>query len=80
MRLGTINPIEDIIEKAHQFGAAVLVDGAQACPHLKPDVQALDVDFYVASLIKCVVQQEKECFTAKKNGSINYLLTKVVAK
>lgn len=47
--LGTINPIEVIIEKAHQVGAAVLVDGAQATPHLKPDVQALDCDFYVFS-------------------------------
>ena len=47
--LGTINPIEEIIDKAHRFGAAVLIDGAQACPHIKPDVQALDVDFYVAS-------------------------------
>lgn len=50
--LGTINPIEEIIEKAHQVGAAVLVDGAQACPHLKPDMQALDVDFYVVSAHK----------------------------
>ncbi|MFP2995610.1 cysteine desulfurase [Spongiivirga sp. MCCC 1A20706] len=50
--LGTINPIEFIIEKAHAVGAAVLVDGAQACPHIKPDVQALDVDFYVASAHK----------------------------
>jgi cysteine desulfurase/selenocysteine lyase len=50
--LGTINPIEFIIEKAHQFGAAVLIDGAQACPHLKPDVQALNVDFYVTSAHK----------------------------
>jgi len=50
--LGTINPIEDIIEKAHQVGAAVLIDGAQACPHIKPDVQKLNVDFYVASAHK----------------------------
>jgi cysteine desulfurase/selenocysteine lyase len=50
--LGTINPIEEIIEKAHNIGAAVLVDGAQACPHIKPDVQALDVDFYVTSAHK----------------------------
>ncbi|NJM80452.1 MAG: cysteine desulfurase [Flavobacterium sp.] len=50
--LGTINPIEYIIEKAHKAGAAVLIDGAQACPHLKPDVQALDVDFYVTSAHK----------------------------
>ena len=47
--LGTINPIEEMIKKAHLVGAAVLVDGAQACPHIKPDVQALDVDFYVTS-------------------------------
>ena len=47
--LGTINPIEEIIAKAHSCGAAVLIDGAQACPHIKPDVQALDVDFYVSS-------------------------------
>ena len=50
--LGTINPIEFIIEKAHKAGAAVLIDGAQACPHLKPNVQALDVDFYVTSAHK----------------------------
>jgi cysteine desulfurase/selenocysteine lyase len=50
--LGTINPIETIIAKAHHIGAAVLIDGAQACPHLKSDVQALDVDFYVTSAHK----------------------------
>ena len=50
--LGTINPIEHIIKEAHKVGAAVLVDGAQSCPHLKPDVQALDVDFYVCSAHK----------------------------
>ena len=47
--LGTLNPIKYIIEKAHQFGTAVLIDGAQAVPHLKPDVQDLDCDFYVFS-------------------------------
>ncbi len=50
--LGTINPIKNIIDKAHKVGAAVLIDGAQACPHIKPDVQELDVDFYVASAHK----------------------------
>ena len=50
--LGTINPIEKIIKKAHDVGAAVLIDGAQACPHIKPDVQELDVDFYVTSAHK----------------------------
>jgi cysteine desulfurase/selenocysteine lyase len=47
--LGTINPIQYMIEKAHDVGAAILIDGAQAVPHLKPDVQALDCDFYVFS-------------------------------
>ncbi len=47
--LGTLNPVKHIIDKAHEFGAAVLIDGAQAVPHLKPDVQALDCDFYVFS-------------------------------
>ena len=47
--LGTINPIAEMIAKAHQFGAAVFIDGAQAAPHLKPDVQALDCDFYAFS-------------------------------
>jgi cysteine desulfurase/selenocysteine lyase len=50
--LGTINPIEKIIEKAHQVNAAVLIDGAQSCPHIKPNVQDLDVDFYVTSAHK----------------------------
>lgn len=50
--LGTINPIEEIIEKAHKIGAAVLIDGAQAAPHLIADVQKLDVDFYTISAHK----------------------------
>ena len=47
--LGTVNPVKYMIDKAHEFGAAILIDGAQAVPHLKPDVQALDCDFYVFS-------------------------------
>ncbi len=50
--LGTINPIKKIITEAHKYGAAVLIDGAQSSPHIKPDVQDLDVDFYVASAHK----------------------------
>lgn len=50
--LGTVNPIEKIISKAHAHGARVLIDGAQACPHIKPDVQKLGVDFYVTSAHK----------------------------
>ncbi|GGW38780.1 aminotransferase class V-fold PLP-dependent enzyme [Arenibacter certesii] len=47
--LGTINPIKEIITAAHKVGAAVLIDGAQAAPHIKADVQQLDADFYVVS-------------------------------
>lgn len=50
--LGTVNPIKEIIEKTHAAGGAVLIDGAQAAPHVKADVQELDVDFYVASAHK----------------------------
>jgi cysteine desulfurase/selenocysteine lyase len=50
--LGTVNPIKKVIDKAHAAGAAVLIDGAQAAPHIKADVQALDVDFYVVSAHK----------------------------
>jgi len=50
--LGTINPIEKIIALAHENGAAVLIDGAQACSHIKPDLQELNVDFYVTSAHK----------------------------
>ena len=47
--LGTINPIEEIISKAHKKGIPVLIDGAQAVPHMKVDVQKLDCDFYCFS-------------------------------
>ncbi len=50
--LGTINPIKTIIDKAHAKNIPVLIDGAQAVPHQKIDVQALDVDFYVFSAHK----------------------------
>ncbi|PRX57047.1 cysteine desulfurase/selenocysteine lyase [Flagellimonas meridianipacifica] len=50
--LGTINPIKEIIDASHEVGAAVLIDGAQAAPHIKADMQALDVDFYTVSAHK----------------------------
>ncbi|MBC8455300.1 MAG: cysteine desulfurase [Flavobacteriales bacterium] len=50
--LGTINPVKKIISKAHEFGAAVLIDGAQALPHFEVDVKDLNADFYVASAHK----------------------------
>ncbi|MCH1609393.1 MAG: cysteine desulfurase [Flavobacteriaceae bacterium] len=50
--LGTVNPIAEIIEKAHAVGAEVLIDGAQSAPHIQADVQALGVDYYVTSAHK----------------------------
>ena len=47
--LGTINPIQTIIDRAHEHNAVVIIDGAQATPHTIVDVQALDCDFYVFS-------------------------------
>jgi cysteine desulfurase / selenocysteine lyase len=50
--LGTVNPIRQIVDMAHGVGALALVDGAQAAPHMKVDVQALDADFYTISAHK----------------------------
>ncbi|MBZ5561227.1 MAG: cysteine desulfurase [Acidobacteriia bacterium] len=47
--LGTVNPVRRIVQMAHRLNVPVLVDGAQAAPHLKVDVQALDCDFYAIS-------------------------------
>jgi cysteine desulfurase/selenocysteine lyase len=47
--LGTVNPVRQMIAMAHRHGACVLIDGAQAAPHLKIDVRELDCDFYVFS-------------------------------
>ena len=47
--LGTVNPVKQIVKMAHRWNAPVLVDGAQAVPHLKVDVQDLDCDFYAFS-------------------------------
>lgn len=47
--LGTLNPVAELVAKAHAAGAVVLVDGAQAMPHMRVDVRALDCDFYVFS-------------------------------
>ncbi|WP_128331202.1 aminotransferase class V-fold PLP-dependent enzyme [Apibacter sp. HY039] len=47
--LGVVNPVREIIDKAHQYGAIVLIDGAQSIPHMEIDVQELNTDFYVFS-------------------------------
>ncbi len=52
--LGTVNPVRQIIEMAHKAGALTLIDGAQAAPHIKVDVQELDADFYAFSGHKVV--------------------------
>lgn len=50
--LGTIYPVEEIIDHAHKMGAVVLIDGAQSTPHMKVDIQKLDADFFVFSAHK----------------------------
>ena len=47
--LGLINPVKEIVKKAHAAGAVVVVDGSQSVPHIKVDVQELDADFFVFS-------------------------------
>ena len=47
--LGTINPVQEMIEQAHKYGVPVLIDGAQSAPHMPIDVQELDCDFYAFS-------------------------------
>ena len=47
--LGTINPVHEIIDRAHKYGVPVLLDGAQSAPHMPIDVQALDCDFFAFS-------------------------------
>ena len=47
--LGTVNPVKEMIAIAHRHGVPVLIDGAQAAPHVKVDVQDLDCDFYAFS-------------------------------
>jgi cysteine desulfurase/selenocysteine lyase len=50
--LGTINPVEELAKKAHEKGAVILIDGAQAVPHLPVDIQTIDADFYAFSAHK----------------------------
>ena len=50
--LGTINPVKEIAEIAHENGAIMIVDGAQSAPHMKVDVQDLNCDFYALSAHK----------------------------
>lgn len=78
--LGTINPVKEIIEEAHSHEVPVLIDGAQAVPHLAVDVQDLDAEFYVFQGIRYMARPVSACSTAKKSGWINFLLTRVVER
>jgi len=64
--LGTVNPVEEVIKKAHAVGAKVLIDGAQAIAHFAIDVQALDADFYVFSGHKAFGPTGIGCLYGKK--------------
>ena len=74
--LGTVNPIQTIIEKSHKAGAAVLIDGAQAAPHFEIDVRKLNVDFYVCSAHKLCGPTGVGVLYGKKNGLKSFLLIK----
>jgi cysteine desulfurase/selenocysteine lyase len=64
--LGTVNPVKELIKKAHDKSIPVLVDGAQAVPHMKVDVQDLDCDFYVFSGHKMFAPTGIGAFYGKK--------------
>lgn len=64
--LGTVNPVKQVIDKAHSVGAKVLIDGAQAVAHFEVDVQALDADFYVFSGHKVFAPTGIGCLYGKK--------------
>lgn len=76
--LGTINPIKNIIDKAHEKGALVLIDGAQAVPHTKVNVQDLNCDFYAFSGHKMFGPTGIVYSMVKKVYLTIYLHTKVV--
>ena len=66
--LGTINPIKEMIATAHGNGVPVLVDGAQAIPHIKVDVRDLDADSMRFRRTRCMARQASVCFTARRSG------------
>lgn len=65
--LGMMNPIEEVIKIAHQVGAVVVVDGAQAVSHFPVDVQKMDADFYAFSDTRCLHQQVLVFYMVKSN-------------
>ena len=65
--LGVVNPIKEITQLAHQVGAIMVVDGAQSTPHMKIDVQDLDVDFLPFQVTRWRVQLVSVFFTEKRS-------------
>ena len=65
--LGVVNPIKEITQMAHQVGAIMVVDGAQSTPHMKIDVQDLDVDFFAFQVTRWLDQLVLVFFTVKKS-------------
>ena len=65
--LGVVNPIKEITKMAHEVGAIMVVDGAQSTPHMKIDVQDLDVDFFAFQVTKWLVRLVFGVLTAKKS-------------
>ena len=77
--LGTVNPIKRMIAFAHARSVPVLVDGAQAVPHMKVDVQDLDCDFYAFSGHKLCAPPASACFTARPRCSSACRLSRAAA-
>ena len=71
--LGTVNPVKAMIEIAHEQDVPVLIDGAQAVPHMKVDVQDLDAEFYVFSGHKIYGRRVSGSCMVKRSGWINFL-------
>ncbi len=78
--LGVINPIAELTKLAHQHQAVMVVDGAQAVPHMTVDVQALDCDFYAFLAIKCADQLALVSCTASGNGWIRWSPSNLAVK
>ena len=76
--LGTVNPIKHLVALAHARGIPVLVDGAQAAPHLQVDVQDLDCDFLCSPATSCLGQPGWASCTAGSRSWIRCRRTKAV--
>ena len=66
--LGTVTPVQHIVQRAHAVGAVVVIDGAQAVSHFAVDVQALGADFYASRDTRCLVRPASASCTERANG------------